>query len=131
MAKLRIDKAKLDKAITRSFDSVVAKVSDAMDEAIASDVWDYPRQTKRRNGELAGSPRSIVDTGELLDSKVISRSSVGNAVEFSWEAPHSLYAHEGYTTKSGLDVPKRDWTRLGLEIANPLATFEAELRRNL
>jgi hypothetical protein len=69
-----------------------------------------------------------VDTGELLDSKVISRSSTSNAVEFSWEAEHAIYQHEGYTTKSGLDVPARPFTELGLEIAQPVEVFTKTLK---
>jgi hypothetical protein len=46
VAKIKIDRSKLNKAVTRSFDRTVEKLSDAFDEAITSDVWQFPRQTK-------------------------------------------------------------------------------------
>ena len=44
----------------------------AMQEAIASPVWNWPRRTLRRSGEIAGSPRNVVDQGDLLDSQKLS-----------------------------------------------------------
>lgn len=41
-------------------------------ELISSPSWDYPRSTKRKSGEVAGSPRNIVDTGRLRASQTLN-----------------------------------------------------------
>lgn len=40
-------------------------------EAIESDIWDWPNRTLRVSGEIVDSPRNIVDTGRLRDSQDI------------------------------------------------------------
>ncbi|MFM5926427.1 MAG: hypothetical protein ACKO9U_07425 [Dolichospermum sp.] len=37
-------------------------------EIIETQMWQWPRETVRRNGTVVGSPRDIIDTGELRDS---------------------------------------------------------------
>lgn len=57
--------ASLDKA----FRNCASRFYRDCEDGIRSDVWSWPRATKRVNGEVAGSPRNIVDTGELADSQ--------------------------------------------------------------
>lgn len=131
MGKIKIDKGKLKGAIAKSFDAVVEAQSEAFDRAIVEERYDWPGETQRVNGEIAGSPRSIVDTGELLDSKAIARNSSENAAEFSWEAPHALYVHQGVSFQNGTELPGRDWTTPAIAECNPKEVFERELKRNL
>jgi hypothetical protein len=35
---------------------------------LTDQIWDWPRATARKNGEVVTSPRDIVDTGALRDS---------------------------------------------------------------
>ena len=44
----------------------------AMDDAMNDERWSWPRLTYRQNGDVAGSPRDIVDTGELRDSRELN-----------------------------------------------------------
>jgi len=131
MSKIRIDTAKLNKVISQAFDATVERLDHALDEAITDDLYEYPRTTKRRSGEIAGSPRNIVDLGNLKDSKVVARSSSSEVVEFSWQEPYSMAVHEGHTTKSGTEVPPRRWTEKGVEICDPAKVFGQELERRL
>lgn len=131
MANIKIDTAKINSAISSSFDRTVERTSEAMDYAIDADLYDYPRTTQRKSGEIVGSPRNLVDLGNLKDSKVVSRSSDGNAAEFSWSVDYSLAVHEGYTTKTGKDVPPRKWTEKGIEEADPITFFGDALGREL
>lgn len=50
-------------------------------DEIESKKWEWDRLTRRKNGALVGSPRDIVDTGELRNSQeffVSSSSSANN-----------------------------------------------------
>lgn len=129
--KIKIDTAKLNKAIALSFDRTLDRMSDAFDEAMEDDLYLWPRETKRRNGEIAGSPRSLVDTGKLIESKALARSSSTNAAEFSWDVPYAAAVRNGCTLRNGTEIPARKWDEKGLEIANPKAMFEREMRRLL
>lgn len=131
MGKIRINSQKLKGAVARAFDQTVDALSESFDDAITDDRYPWPRETQRRNGETVSSPRDIVDTGELLESKVISRSSTENAAEFEWTAPHAIHAHEGATLASGTELPARPWTEVGLELADPKKAFERELKKQL
>jgi len=42
-----------------------------MAELINTKVWDWPNETRRRNGETAKSPRDIVDTKALAGSQTL------------------------------------------------------------
>lgn len=131
MANIKIDKQKIDKAISKAWDNTVDRMSQAMDDAIASETYQYPRTTKRRNKSIVTSPRDIIDLGNLYDSKEVARSSDGNAVEFSWNVSYAAALHEGYTTKSGASVPPRMWTEKAIEETNPQEVFEVQLRQYL
>ena len=131
MVKVQIDVAKLNKAIALSFDKTVDRLSDALDEAMEQKLYDWPRLTRRRNGEIAGAPRNIIDTEELINSKAIARSSSSLAAEFSWDAPYAAAVRNGCTLRNGTEIPARKWDEKALEISNPRDVFQRELRRQL
>ena len=129
MGQVKIDTRKIDTVINKAFDITVERVSQSLDNAITDDTYEYPRATKRRNKTVVTSPRDILDLGNLLDSKAIARSA--NAAEFSWNVDYAAGVHEGYTTKTGKDVPSRPWTEKGIEEADPVAFFGDALSREL
>lgn len=131
MGNIKIDTKKIDSAIARSFDKTVDRLSESFDYAIEADLYDYPRKTVRKSGEIAGSPRNIVDQADLLECKIVTRSSDGNGAEFSWDKDYSIAVHDGYTTKTGKDVPGRKWTEKGIEEADPITFFSDALGREL
>lgn len=131
MGQIKIDTAKLNKAIATAFDATTERLSESLDEAFNDELYDWPRQTKRRNGEIVGAPRSIVDTGELRDSKQIARSSSSQTVEFSWNAPHASAVRNGCTLQNGTELPPRKWDEKGIEIAQPAEFFAHKLRSSL
>lgn len=131
MAKVKIDTAKINKAIARSMDRTVDRLSESFDYAIEADLYDYPRTTVRKSGEIVSSPRNIVDLGNLLESKVVSRSNDGRSAEFAWDVAYAIAVHDGYTTRTGKDVPPRKWTEKGIEEADPVTFFGDALGREL
>lgn len=131
MGKIKLDPAKLNKAIANSFDHTIDKFSDALDEAMEDNWYDWIGETKRRNGEIVNAPRNIIDTGALIESKAIARSSTGNSVEFSWDVPYAAAVHEGCTLRNGTELPARPWTKKAIEISDPSYVFDQALRRQL
>lgn len=94
---------------------------DDANRQVIEEIRDWPQgfgTTYRRNGEIVvGSTRNIVDTGELRDSQSYQRPDEYKT-EYSWSAGHALYVHEGYTTKSGKQIPARRWTEVAAEESN-------------
>lgn len=129
MSKINIDQSKLNSIINRAFDVVVEAQGEAFQNAIASDQWEWPRETLRQNKDLVSSPRDIYDTGELYDSLVISRT--GNAAEYTWEADYAAIVHDGATTKNGTELPARPWTKVGLEECDAAGIMQQELNKRL
>ena len=80
---------------------------DNIKDEISSVKWEYPGETKRKSGEIAGSPRNIVDTGQLLNSAEFEMIN-DNTARVTL-AGHGLYVHEGYRTKNSF-VPPRPFT---------------------
>lgn len=133
--KINIDLNKLDKlnkAINIAFDATIDKLDVALDDAITGEYWEWQNETLRKNGDLIPPGlRDIVDTGNLLDSKTIARSSEGNQVEWSWDTDYALYVHEGVTLQSGTELPARPWTEKALETVDVKSTFETQLKREI
>lgn len=112
MAGLRVDRTKLDSILDSILTQVVDELADICQEEIKSDQWEWAGITRRKNGETVGSPRNIVDTGELLDSLKILKS--GNSALIYWDAPHAAIVHEGYVSDSGYLYVGRPWTDTGI-----------------
>ena len=129
MPNINIDSNKLNSAINKAFDVSVDALGLSFQNAIASDRWEWPRETLRQNGDLVSSPRDIYDTGELYDSLVISRT--GNAAEYTWESDHAAIAHDGATTKNGTELPARPWTKVGLEECDAAGVMQQQLNKLL
>lgn len=78
--------------------------------------WQYPNDTRRKNGEVVESPRDIYDLGALYDSGVQSyKITVGKSkaeANWHWNATNSSgqeyawYVHEG----RGTNVKAREFT---------------------
>lgn len=118
--------------------TIIRAYGDVMDAQLKQEIqavqFDWPRQTRRRNGSTVGSLRDIVDTGNFLRSQ---RRDYPDAttLRFTWDAKSDrgfMYAHiilAGYTTSTGKAMPPRDWIKPALD-KHPLnAFFVAEWRR--
>ena len=95
--------------------------------------WQWPRVTERRRGRRRiGTPRDIVDRGELRNSyqgPEFRREQHMLVAEHIWDAPHALPVHEGATMRNGTELPARPWTLKPVSEAN--AVFERLARRRL
>lgn len=93
------------------------------DRQITAVKWFWPNQTVRRfSREVVGSPRDIVDSGQLLQSRQAPQVA-NNAMTIQWNAPYALNVAVGkygsYTNQFGKEVqPKqvaRNWIDATLE----------------
>ena len=89
------------------------------------------RQTKRSTGEIAGSPRNIVDTGAFLRSQLADTASNINGqvtLLFTWGNDGVNYA--GYILRGTTAAyPPRDWIRKALDNQPLEPFFKQEWRR--
>lgn len=128
------DKA-LQAATEKAFREVAGELTGRFDDAISSSVWPWPRSSKRglggsTVGERAkawkdagfntGSPRSIVDSGDLKQSRTFSLN--GLQAQWVWTADYAAFVHEGATIRPWGDpsnkpvrLPARPWTTAVLE----------------
>lgn len=110
-------------------------LGDQLKEEIQTPQFNWPRTTKRRNGQTVSTPRDIVDLGGLLRSQRRDRPNA-TQLRFTWE-PKSrdgfMYAGlvlTGYTTSKGTLVPGRNWIKPALD-KHPLDRFFARQWRRL
>lgn len=86
------------------------------DDQFKDDRWVYQNETRRKNGEVVGSPRDIYDLGELYESGResfrITQGLMDITASWNWDAKNSSgrayawYVHEGL----GTNVTPRPWT---------------------
>lgn len=51
-----------------AFEEMATQFGEEAQKAVEAEIWQWPRETVRQNGSVVGSPRNIIDTGELRDS---------------------------------------------------------------
>lgn len=133
-----IDQAQLETAIVDAFEEWLDEdVNDKFfSEQFLTDKWQYPLpSTERKNGEIAGNPRNIVDLGNLFRSGQESFSVVRGFTliegKWHWDAENSSgqeyawYVHEGEGPYSRAPRP---WTD---EIAEPYLFASSDVKRDL
>ena len=129
MARITINEGLINRLVNNAFAATMGEFAKANDRAIAEPLYSWPRQTVRQSGEIAGSPRNIVDTGELLRSRSVQVR--GDDATFGWSADHALIAHEGATLRNGTVLPPRRWTREALKLYPLDRNYANELGRLL
>lgn len=90
---MAIDSYKLNQAIIQAFHYVVGEFAQATTEMIDAEMWEWPRATTRSTGQIATSPRDIVDTGHLRDSQVVGVH--WDEAEIAYPVHYAAYVHEG------------------------------------
>ena len=82
---------------------------------IASPIWDWNGTTKRRNGSIVSSPRSIIDEGDLLDGYKEPRPEGKNRFIHEFTAEHTMIVHHGANLKNGGVIEARPFTKRPVE----------------
>lgn len=73
--------------------------------------WAWSRPTHRENGEIAFTPRNIVDTGRLKNSYQ-RRKVTRFRHRHLWQTNYALGVHQGFTFKDGTVIHARPWTHV-------------------
>jgi len=128
-------KRALSRGIQRGGARIETSLKQALDNAMQSTNWNWPRTTLRKNGSTAGRSRDIIDTGKLQKSgKVVAKYLVTKTtMEVRYTAPYARLVHEGgYITPYGKEgrtavyVPGRPWIRSVMVGENGYEKFEVD-----
>ena len=116
---IKIDNSALKKQANTALDAYAKALDPVLDKQFTESQWAWPRVTSRRNGEVVGSPRTIVDSGELLNSKIGPTKGQGNAYvgtrRWVWDSPYASLVKNGFVTSTGASVPARDWIKAAMK----------------
>lgn len=119
---------KVGLAFRRTVQAVETRARDAHDEVI----WGWSGQTRRENGETAGSPRNVVDSGALRDSQEPAQYLSPLTARITWTAEHAAAVYLGAVfRKREYSLPARNVPRYALQEVNVPATFTRHLRELL
>lgn len=100
---MKINAAKLNRAIQKGFQQTVEDFAAQCTEEIESEKWQWDGITFRSNGQVVSSPRDIVDNEDLKNSQFIDTES--NPARVGYSAEHSEKVHEGSPADNHPDRP--------------------------
>jgi hypothetical protein len=108
--------------ISQAFEKACKKFGEEHQSAISSKSYSWGRSTKRKNRSIVGSPRDIVDTGELKNSYAFIRTS-STRFELRWNAKHASTVFYGKA-----NYPSRNWHLLAKRSFSLSAVTQSNLR---
>lgn len=90
-------KVELGKAYIKISGQIERLSREASQYNLRSNIWEWPRPTKRRNGSVVSSPRDIVDSGFLAskDSWSAKFTQKGVTISYKNTAPYAGLMHYG------------------------------------
>jgi hypothetical protein len=121
---------RFDKGVGDALAATVREFEQALTDAINDAVYFWPNQTIRSTGEVANSPRNIVDQGTFRDSQRATRISL-RRWEISWEVAYAVVILLGFQGVGGNSQPGRDWIAYTLSNIDLSKVFSEELRGRL
>jgi hypothetical protein len=135
MARYVPDRVLLSKQVAapaeQALDLLVLDLVEIMHEAFSTLAYYWDRRTIRSTGEVAGSPRNIIDTGELDQSLRLVRKSKQH-YDLLWSAAYaSIVLMGGIKRSDGTVTLGRDWIGWGLASVDLAELFAKYLRRFL
>lgn len=104
-------------AARRATQIVMGELYAAFQQSFTAKAWDWPRTTQRTAGAPVGSPRNIIDTGNLRQTGSYQMTGPYQAT-FKWSAEYATAVHEGAfifpwgnRDAERVYLPPRPWTR--------------------
>lgn len=113
--KLDLNEKEITNALVEAFGEANDKFEEEAQREITSPKWDWPNETLRKNKEIAGTKRDIVDRGQIRDSYTRSKNRSSTEFTHSWTADHAMANHEGAKFRDGRETPARPWTEKPVE----------------
>ena len=120
MVTYTLDLAPLEAGLNLAFRRTVQELERALPAAHSEPIYTWDQQTRRRNGEVAVSPRDVVDLGTLRDSQQPAAYSGPLAARITWDADHAAAVYLGAVFRKrelslpARNVPLRTLTQLNL-----------------
>jgi hypothetical protein len=115
---MKLNLSKLNSAIDSALADTTKKVAQNATDAIEANRWGWGNTTVRSDGSVVGTPRDIVDTGELKDSQKIHID--GDKATIEYTADHAQDVHAD-----------RPWLSTALKESNVAKIFADKLRGKL
>lgn len=132
-------RARAEQAARRASQIVMGELFAALQQSFTAQSWEWPRETQRTKG-TAGSPRNLIDTGNLRQTGSYRMTGPYQAT-FKWSADYATAVHEGAwiypwgnRDADRVYLPPRPWTRavLGQENVPGVVTYDVgERLRNV
>lgn len=129
-------RAKAEQAAQRAAQITMGELSAAFQQSFTAVAWAWPRRTVRSGGEVAGSPRNLIDTANLRQSHSWAMTGPYEAT-FKWSARYATAVHEGAHIRPWgnedadlVYLPPRPWCRatLGLENVDGVVVYKLDER---
>ena len=102
----------------KGVDKCASALQQGLYDSLESNTWSWPRDTLRVNGSMAGTTRTIYDTGGLYSSQKLATSHqvTQSKLTVTYSAPYASLVHYGgyvqpYGNKNANTVliPARPW----------------------
>jgi hypothetical protein len=129
-------KAAITKGTQRGMARIETSLAKALDKAMTDSTWGWSDKTTiRSNGQAVKSPRNIVDTGFLRDSKTLKVTylQTKSSLEIKYKAPYANLVHWGGLIrpygKAGrtlVELPRRPWIEATLNGGYGIEKFDAD-----
>lgn len=105
--------ARAEAAAQKAFENAGRELFGAFQQSFTAKAWDWPGQTQRSGGSIVGSPRNLIDIGNLRQSGSWQFTGPYSA-RYTWSAQYATAVHEGYRRSradgSYSTWPARPWT---------------------
>lgn len=131
MAEITFNFAQFQKLVKSSFDEIAKRAASEMNSTLTEENREFPRTTIRQfgrgiTGQVAESPRDVVDSGTLVRSQKNKPLSKKDYLEYSvtWAVPYAALIYTGYG-----DVPPFPWVRIALHRLDYKALFIRQLQQ--
>lgn len=122
------NRKQLNSKIQSAFHRTCDRFGDALDDAMDEKIYDWPNRTYRKSGEIVDSPRNIVDTGYLRNSRY-DISGVDQC-KYTYPADYAQDVLNGYVDEYGNDKPGRNWAKVAVESENWNGVYEQEWNKS-
>lgn len=123
-ASVTIDMQELERRAQRAFRQTVQALEADLPAAHGAVVWGWQGRTQRQNGQVAGSPRNVVDTGELRDSQQPAQYPSALHARIAWNAEHAAAVYLGAVFHDrAASLPARNVPLYSIDRVNLPETF--------
>lgn len=116
------NRKKLNSRLQQAFHNTATHFGDALNDAIEADIYEWDNITHRKSGEIVGTPRNVVDTGYLKNTRYdVSRL---NSRDYIYPAKYAQDALEEHLTSNG-----ENWVKVAVESEDWAGVYRQEWQK--